>query len=106
MLRISDLHFLIKTPVSAAILARIFHECFSAKLQKMHNINGLILIIFEDFEVHFVPQRSKRSAKKHSPFGRVAFAHLLRYQGLAVPKYSFAPECLANERMQLVKYAG
>jgi hypothetical protein len=47
-----------------------------------------------------------KKAKKHSPFGRAAFVHLLRYHGLAVPKYSFAPECLANERMQLVKYAG
>jgi hypothetical protein len=63
-----------------------------------------------------------KSAKKHSPFGRAAFAHLLRYpaqldfsvvyiisvsrQGLAVPKYSCAPECLANERMRRVKYVG
>ena len=42
-----------------------------------------------------------KRAKKHSPFRRAAFAHLLRYQGLAVPKYSCAPECLANERMRL-----
>ena len=30
--------------------------------------------------------------------------HLLRYQGLAVPKYSCTPECLANEHLDLVKY--
>jgi hypothetical protein len=47
-----------------------------------------------------------KMAQKYSPLGRAAFAHLRRYQELAVPKYSCAPECLANERMQLVKYAG
>ncbi len=33
-------------------------------------------------------------------------AHLLRYQGFAVPKYSCTPECLVNERLDLVKYPG
>jgi len=33
-------------------------------------------------------------------------AHLLRYQGLAVGRYGFALECLANERLAHVKYQG
>jgi hypothetical protein len=47
-----------------------------------------------------------KTAQKYSPLWRAAFAHLGRYQGVAVQKYSFLPECLANERMQLVKYSG
>jgi hypothetical protein len=57
----------------------MFHESFSAKLQKIHKINGFIPILSENFKVQFVSQRSKKSAKKHSPYGRAAFAHLLRF---------------------------
>ena len=56
-------------------------------------MNGLILILLRNFEVHFVLSDLINNAEKYSPFGRAAFAHLLRYQGLAVPKYSCAPEC-------------
>jgi hypothetical protein len=52
------------------------------------------------------PNITTKTAQKYSPVRRAAFAHLRRYQELAVPKYGYAPECLANERMQLVKYAG
>jgi hypothetical protein len=44
--------------VEGPTLAR--HECFSAKLYKMHKINGLILILVGYFEVRFVPgERTK-----------------------------------------------
>jgi hypothetical protein len=41
-----------------------------------------------------------------SPCRRTRFAHLLRYQRLAVLQYSFTSECLANERIEFVKYPG
>jgi hypothetical protein len=88
----------------------------------MHKIYGLKVILPVNFGTILYKSYPIKKVKKYFPFGRVAFAHLLRYQGLAVPKVSFAPECpckldrtpdpmnqgvrLANERMRLVKYAG
>jgi hypothetical protein len=51
-----------------------------------------------------------KTAKKHSPSGRAAFAHLLCYPAQLdfSPVYiiSVSRQGLANERMQRVKYAG
>jgi hypothetical protein len=63
----------------------------------------------ENSEIHFVIRFLGKEAKEYSPFGRVAFAHFLRFpasldfsavyiisvsrQGIAVPKYNFTPEC-------------
>ena len=41
-----------------------------------------------------------------SPCGRARIVHLLRYQRFAVLQYSFTFECLANGRIELVKYPG
>jgi hypothetical protein len=76
------------------------------QIGKNHYINGLRVILPVRLSEHFAPQHNDKNSAKNSPLGRAAFAHLPRYQELAVPKYSCAPECLANERMQLVKYAG
>jgi hypothetical protein len=57
----------------------------------MHKINGAKIILPANFGVRFVPQLSDKNAKKYSPFGRAAFAHLLRYHGLAVLEVQLRP---------------
>jgi hypothetical protein len=85
--------------------AEISWTFFSQAEKKIHSINELILIPSEKCTARFVPGDQMQAAKKHSPFGRAAFARLLRHPGLAVPKYSCTLNALQNGRPRLVKNA-
>jgi hypothetical protein len=68
-----------------------FHEYFSLPLKNRHEIELPNTVSQSRFRLFFGHWLVEKTAEKYSPFGRFSFAHLLRYQGLAVPLVQLRP---------------
>jgi hypothetical protein len=77
---------------------------FFLKVKIIHHIFMVSSCFGSRAREQFVPLWDGKKPQKYSPCGRVGGFQMRRYQGLAVPTYGGALECLAYESRQHVKY--